>query len=187
MGTKITNRGTVLLARLRGLKYLQLSETAVDNGAVASLGRLVNLRELQLFGTKISAAGIKQLQCKLASTPIYWTDDERYHSSMLFNLRTTLVESHDPAYTLQIRIEVDRWSWEAEEALGPLYRYCGERPALSVHIRAEPGEEPRVLDCGVCDFQLSNVVAPQEEDVLLNRWVFEPGFHHLPRARIGSA
>ena len=65
-------RGDTLgeLAGLKELTYLNLCDTTVDDERVRSLGTLKTLRQLYLFGSEVTSAGLKELRVSLPSCQI---------------------------------------------------------------------------------------------------------------------
>ncbi len=70
--TKITGAGIKHLAALPVLRELNLSKTLIDDTAIPNLKLLTQVRILYMQGTKITAAGIAELQKALPKCAIFW-------------------------------------------------------------------------------------------------------------------
>ncbi|MFI5380903.1 MAG: leucine-rich repeat domain-containing protein [Tepidisphaerales bacterium] len=71
-GTRITDVGLLRLKELRGLQRLDVDDTQITDTGLIHLEELKKLREVRLWRTNVTAAGVAKLQSALPKAHIDW-------------------------------------------------------------------------------------------------------------------
>jgi hypothetical protein len=67
---KVSDRGIAHLAGFSSLIYLEITQIPLTDASVSTIARLSKLKSVRLFGTKVTAAGAKQLAAALPEATI---------------------------------------------------------------------------------------------------------------------